>query len=122
MEKTIAALKLSGATMVFLADTPSPAIVGSIPDCLSQHPTSIGRCAIPLPRAGLESTGRQAEINGAKRAGATVIDPTPWFCAASTCPAVVQNVIVYEDDSHISATYALLRAPELSRALPSIAT
>jgi peptidoglycan/LPS O-acetylase OafA/YrhL len=120
MEKSIASLKVSGATMVFLADTPSPATVGSIPDCLSEHPTNIERCAIPRAQAALDSTGRQAEIKGAERAGATVIDPTPWFCTADSCPAVVQNVIVYEDDSHISATYALLRAPELSRALPPL--
>jgi len=120
LEKSIASLKASGATMVFLADTPSPAAEGSIPDCLSEHPTDIQRCAIPRAHAALDSTGRQTEIKGAERAGATVIDPTPWFCAAASCPAVVQNVIVYEDSSHISATYALLRAPELRRALPPV--
>jgi peptidoglycan/LPS O-acetylase OafA/YrhL len=122
LEKSIASLKSSGATMVFLADTPSPAAEGSIPDCLSVHPTDIERCAIPRAEAALDSAGRQAEIKGAERAGATVIDPTPWFCTASSCPAVVQNVIVYEDNSHISATYALLRAPDLQRALPPITT
>jgi hypothetical protein len=120
LEKSVASLKVSGATMAFLADTPSPAAEGSIPDCLSEHPTDIARCAIPRSQAALDSTGRQAEIKGAERAGATVIDPTPWFCTAISCPAVVQNVIVYEDDSHISATYALLRAPELGRALPPV--
>jgi peptidoglycan/LPS O-acetylase OafA/YrhL len=120
LEKSIASLKVSGATMVFLADAPSPAAKGSIPDCLSEHPTDIERCAIPRAEAALDSTGRQTEIKGAQRAGATVIDPTPWFCTAASCPAVVQNVIVYEDSSHISATYALLRAPELRRALPPV--
>ena len=122
LEKSIASLKVSGATMVFLADTPSPAAEGSIPDCLSEHPADIEQCAIPRAQAALDSTGRQAEIKGAARAGATVIDPTPWFCTGASCPAVVQNVIVYEDDSHISASYALLRAPELQRALPPIAS
>ena len=120
LEESIASLKRSGAAMVFLADTPSPAAVGSVPDCLSEHSTDIERCAIPRAQAGLDSAGRQAEITGAERAGAAVIDPTPWFCTAASCPAVVQDVIVYEDSSHISATYALLRAPELRRALPPV--
>ncbi len=121
-EKSITSLAASGATTVFLADTPSPAIIGSIPDCLSQHTTDIERCAIPRDQAALDSAGRQAEINGAERAGATVIDPTPWFCTEVSCPAVVQNVIVYQDSSHVSATYALLRAPELGRALLPVMT
>ena len=49
-----------------------------------------------------------------------MIDPTSWFCTKSTCPAVVQNTIVYEDNSHITASYAKLRVPELDNALTAV--
>jgi peptidoglycan/LPS O-acetylase OafA/YrhL len=119
LEESIKGLEAGGAKVIFLGDTPSPAEEGSVPDCLSQHSNDITACNIPRDQAALTSVARQTEIAGAKRAGATVIDPTPWFCTTTVCPAVVQNVIVYEDNSHVTATYALLRAPELGRALVS---
>jgi peptidoglycan/LPS O-acetylase OafA/YrhL len=119
-EESVKALAAGGAKVVFLADTPSPAIIGSIPDCLSEHPSEVGQCAIPRAESALTSVARQTEISGARRAGASVIDPTPWFCTATICPAVVANTIVYEDNSHITATYGLLLAPELRTAIISV--
>jgi hypothetical protein len=46
-----------------------------------------------------------------------VLDPTAWFCTASICPAVVNNMIVYADGSHTTATYVSWLAPVLSAAL-----
>jgi peptidoglycan/LPS O-acetylase OafA/YrhL len=120
LEESIKGLEAGGAKVVFLGDTPSPAEEGSVPDCLSEHPSDIESCNIPRTEAALTSVARQTEIAGAKKAGATVIDPTPWFCTTTVCPAVVQNVIVYEDNSHITSTYALLRAPELLRQLTEV--
>ena len=116
-ETSLKALKASGAKIAFLADTPSPADEGSVPDCLSQHPNHIETCDLPRKKAVKNVPGRLAEIDGARRAGATVIDPTPWFCTTSTCPAVVQDTVVYEDNSHITAAYARLVTPELDQAL-----
>jgi peptidoglycan/LPS O-acetylase OafA/YrhL len=120
LEESIKALEAGGAKVAFISDTPSPAIEGSVPDCLSEHLSDVQACAIPRSQSALTGAGRQAEIAGAKRAGASVIDPTPWFCTATICPAVVQNTIVYEDNSHITATYGLLRAPELGAALTKV--
>jgi hypothetical protein len=53
--------------------------------------------------------------------GVTVIDPTPWFCADSVCPAIIGNTLVYRDQSHVSATYIRLLAPVLSSQLPAAA-
>ena len=117
LEESVKELKSGGGKVVFIGDTPSPAVGGSVPDCLSINSENVQRCAIPRSESALTSAARQAEISGAKKAGATVIDPTPWFCTSTECPAVVANTIVYEDNSHITATYGQLLAPELGNAL-----
>jgi peptidoglycan/LPS O-acetylase OafA/YrhL len=119
MESSIKAIEASGAKVVYMGDTPSPAKIGSVPDCLSQHTSNIQKCNVPRSTAGLTAAGRVNEMQAAQSAGATVIDPTPWFCTASVCPVVVQNVIVFADDTHMSETYGLLLAPELGNKLLS---
>ena len=52
-----------------------------------------------------------------QRAGAILIDPSPWFCTATTCPPVINNIIVYCDDTHPTATYTKWLSPVLSAAL-----
>jgi hypothetical protein len=51
------------------------------------------------------------------KAGATLVDPMPWFCSLKTCPVVVGNILVYKDESHISTIYARLLAPLLAERL-----
>jgi hypothetical protein len=45
----------------------------------------------------------------------------PWLCDATTCPVVVDNLLVYKDSSHITVPYATYLAPlidnEMSQAL-----
>jgi SGNH domain-containing protein len=60
---------------------------------------------------------RRLGAQAARQEGALVIDPIPWFCNATTCPAVVGNVIVYSDTSHMTATYSQLLRSRLEAAL-----
>jgi peptidoglycan/LPS O-acetylase OafA/YrhL len=123
MESSVKALTASGAKVVYMGDTPSPAKIGSVPDCLSQHTSDIQKCNVPRSTAGLTAAGRVNEMQAAQSAGATVIDPTPWFCTASVCPVVVQGVQVFADESHMSETYGLLLAPQLgAKLLSALAT
>jgi hypothetical protein len=34
------------------------------------------------------------------------VDTQPWFCTVSTCAVMVDNLLVYRDDNHITAVYA----------------
>jgi hypothetical protein len=63
---------------------------------------------------------RTTESTAVAQAGATLIDPTSWFCTATTCPPVIANQIVYADNSHITATYAKWLSPLLTDALRKI--
>ncbi|MEY2398887.1 MAG: hypothetical protein QOJ00_2061, partial [Actinomycetota bacterium] len=55
-----------------------------------------------------------AEQAAATAAGATYVDPLPWFCFEERCPAVVGSTPVYWDGIHLTATYARSLAPKLA--------
>jgi hypothetical protein len=121
MAQTVTNLGGSGARVIYLEDTPYPGTtVGAIPDCLAAHPDDIQQCSLdradPLNRLDA-MIQRTTESDAAKNAGATVMDPTDWFCTATTCPAIIGNIVVYADNSHTTATYITWLAPEFGAAM-----
>lgn len=50
--------------------------------------------------------------------GVTFADLSDSLCEESACPPVIGNVIVYSDNSHLSATYSRTLAPALLEAAP----
>jgi peptidoglycan/LPS O-acetylase OafA/YrhL len=48
---------------------------------------------------------------------ASLVDMTPFFCDARTCPSVIGGVMVYRDHTHLTATYVASLAPYISRAV-----
>jgi peptidoglycan/LPS O-acetylase OafA/YrhL len=114
--RTAGRLAARGTRVVYLNDTPWPKT--NVPECLAQHPRSITTCAQSTKRAA-DSDRRSMMARAVTKAGATVVDPMPWFCSLKTCPVVVGNILVYKDDSHVSTIYARLLAPILSERLKS---
>jgi peptidoglycan/LPS O-acetylase OafA/YrhL len=112
---TLRRLRATGAKVVVLADTPYPNF--DIPSCLVQHVSEATKCAVPRQVALSDPERRRLGAQVARQQGATVIDPIPWFCDPTTCPAVVGNVIVYNDDNHMTATYSQLLRSRLEGAL-----
>lgn len=49
----------------------------------------------------------------------TVADFTDEFCSAQTCPPVIENIVVYRDNSHITSTWAKQLQPLIEAALPT---
>jgi peptidoglycan/LPS O-acetylase OafA/YrhL len=45
----------------------------------------------------------------------SMVDMTPFFCGQIHCPAIIGNMIVYRDTSHITNTYAKVLIPQLER-------
>ena len=114
--KTVNTIQRSGAKVVLLGDTPH--VLGNDPnDCLARHPSSILQCNRPFQTSVTNSPGRAAEMRAAASSGALVVDTSPWFCADSTCPVVIDNHVVYTDDNHITGPFGVYRAPELAAAL-----
>ncbi|MEV6595227.1 acyltransferase family protein [Actinoplanes sp. NPDC051346] len=110
-ERSVRAVSTPGTEVYFMNDTPWQ--TGSVPDCLSEHLDDVGACARSRETAIAKPERRKLIIAAVRRAGATVIDPTPWFCTATTCPPVIGNLLVYRDQHHITTAYSRLLAPEL---------
>ncbi len=111
---TVAALRSladTGAAVGYLRDTPFPP---SPPrDCLASHMQDAAACAFA---AGSAETvrGRRGSLAAALHAAdVPALDPWPWLCADGRCPVVVDDVLVYRDAAHLSATYARRLVPLL---------
>jgi peptidoglycan/LPS O-acetylase OafA/YrhL len=111
---TISKLRRPGTRLVYLNDT--PVMKSDVPECLAEHPRAVQRCA-QTRKAGTGSERRAKLAEAAADAGATVIDPTAWFCTATTCPAVVGDTLVYKDSNHISTKWSKLLGPLLAERL-----
>jgi peptidoglycan/LPS O-acetylase OafA/YrhL len=108
---TVRKLRATGARVVVLGPTPKPRV--HVPDCLSQHLRRATACATPRAVA-VNAPGVRAEQRAVQRAGGTYVNVTPWLCTTSTCPVVVDNLLVYHDDNHLSTPYATWLAPLLA--------
>ncbi|MFI7547701.1 acyltransferase family protein [Actinoplanes sp. NPDC049599] len=114
-QRSIGRLSAPGTEVYFVNDTPWQA--GPAPDCLSAHMDEPSACARDR-RSAINLPGRRKLIADTVRAaGATVIDPTPWFCTATKCPSVIGNILVYRDMHHVTTAYSRLLAPVLGAAL-----
>lgn len=101
--------------IAILVDTPQS--VHDVPACLSRHPDDTTEC----------ETSRQAAFGwrrlllervAATASQATIVDLSHQICPRDPCPAVVDGMIVYRDNHHLTATFAASLAGELRRALP----
>ncbi|GAA3449615.1 acyltransferase family protein [Dactylosporangium matsuzakiense] len=106
------------ARLVLISDTAWPS--SNIPECVSNHLTNVTACNRPRTAAFTDSRRRKLVADAATQHGGTVIDPAPWMCEQKTCPVIIGNILVYKDDSHISATFSTMLAPLLSPKLPAI--
>jgi hypothetical protein len=106
LTKTLSAVSSPGTKRVVLGDIPyiKHSASGAGPACLSANQRNMTPCSAPADQAVLRDYQR-AEQAAAKATGARYIDVTPWFCSARCWP-VVDDIQIYSDWQHITATYA----------------
>jgi hypothetical protein len=105
--------------------TPATTVLSNVPwpvinplTCLSAHSSDIGGCSMPYGEFKLSNAQfRQALKKAAAKSGATFADLDSLFCTATTCPVVVNNVLVYADDFHITWQYSAYVAAALDQIL-----
>jgi hypothetical protein len=110
LSSMMATLRATGAQVVLMGDVPYPQS-GLVPNCLSAHLTSTTACTMPKQYPYFNPSGVGQEEAAAAAAGAGYIDTQPWFCAGTSCAVIVDNLLVYRDDNHITATYARWLTP-----------
>lgn len=113
---TLGPIEARGIKVVMLGDT--PAFPTDPTQCLGRFVRSIQRCS--LDRSTVPKEYRvltSGEQRGAGRVGATFIDPTPWLCTATTCPATLRGTIAYFDWSHLTVSEVRALTPQVETAL-----
>lgn len=121
LRKSLIKLRGAGSAVVVLRDTPSPG--RDIRRCLERAAwkrASFAGCDTPRS-AGLDAALAKAE----EAAAASVpevrfVDLTPQLCSNATCPAVVNGMIAYRDNNHMSTRFAETLAEPLRAMLASV--
>ena len=103
--------KIDGASRVaVLADVP---LQGSDPaECLSYNLEHASRCDAAVEDA-ISSQVSDTERTAAEASGAEFLDFTPYLCNAETCPTIIDNLLVYRDEQHLTATFSARLAEPL---------
>ncbi|MER5846778.1 acyltransferase family protein [Streptomyces sp. NPDC002012] len=115
-EKTLEPLRALGVPIVYLEDTPVPGT--DIPACVSAHTENPAACAFdrasarwPDPLARRIAAGRLP--------GVRAVSVNSVLCPAkgATCPAVLDRILLYRDDAHLTNVAAVVLTPRLERLL-----
>ena len=103
--------RADGIEPVVIADTPY--FEREVPGCLTENRSRMDRCAPGDASAELievEETIRRVVLE--RQVG--FIEPRRWLCVEGSCPPVVGNLLVYRDQSHVSATFVEWLTPVLA--------
>jgi hypothetical protein len=106
--QTVGALTGSGIPVTYLADTVYPQV--DVPSCLAQHLDDARQCG-RVDTTNFTDSRRAMLLGALADAHVPAVDPAPWQCSANGCPAIVGNMMVYRDASHLTATYSKWLAP-----------
>ena len=100
----VAEIRALGSQVLVIGPIPKPAF--SVASCLSENLDTVQSCSTPRG-SGVNLTGMRAEEDAVRAAGGYYVDTLWWFCSQlSACPPIVDNLLVYRDDNHLTATYA----------------
>ena len=108
-------LNRSAAHVVFISDVPTPE--ESPPGCVSRHVSNVRACDTRLSAAIRLSDVKSEERELAGREHVDWVDPTSWFCASTTCPVIVGNLLVYRDIAHMEPAWSRFISPVLADAI-----
>ena len=113
-EATMARLAAVAPRLVVIGDNPSSN--ADPPACLSGHLDDATACA--TPRADAVRPERiSGEVAAARAHGVTFVDTTDWLCTPESCPAVIGDLLVLRDETHLTPPMAEFLAPLLDAAL-----
>jgi peptidoglycan/LPS O-acetylase OafA/YrhL len=116
-EATIARLAAVASHLVVIGD--NPASRSDAPACLSGHVDDASACA--TPRSTAVRTDRiSGEVAAVRSHDATFIDTTDWFCTPTSCPAVIGDLLVLRDETHLTPPMAEFLTPMVDAALAPV--
>jgi hypothetical protein len=114
MKEEVADLRQAGTQVLVMGPMPQSPV--DVPSCLSSHLTTATACTFPA-QVGIDASGMAAEQSAVQRAGGHYIDVQPWFCTTRTCDVMVDNLLVYRDNQHLTDAYSMFLSPEIEALL-----
>jgi SGNH domain (fused to AT3 domains) len=112
---TFSFLSRSAAHVVFISDVPTP--TRSAPTCVSLHASNVQHCDTSLSAAIRLPGVKDEERDVAERMNVDWVDPTAWFCDPTTCPVIVDNLLVYRNIAHMEPAWSRFISPVLADAI-----
>ncbi|HYO40126.1 MAG TPA: acyltransferase family protein [Nocardioidaceae bacterium] len=110
--QTLSELRRDGhSRVVYVQDTPIPQF--DLPACVAANLGDVRACTFALDKAHTYPDRHRALAPALRAAGFGFVDPQRWFCSSGRCAAVVGNVLVYRDQSHMTVPYSRWLAPAL---------
>ena len=106
-------LVADGAHVVAIRDLPAPP--WDIPSCVARSMRHLRRCAFSKRSALPHPDPVSAALRRVD--GVRLIDPSTQLCVGSLCPAVSDDLLVYRQLGHLTATFAATLAPWLRHEL-----
>jgi peptidoglycan/LPS O-acetylase OafA/YrhL len=106
----------AGIPVVSIRDAPAPGI--DIPECVIQNTERLTRCS--FPRAGALPAVTSEVLATEGLAGSRVLDLTDAICPTNTCPAVIDGILVYRDNNHLTATYSATLSRHFAASLSEV--
>lgn len=113
LKNTLADFTTPGIKKIVLGDIPYLSQDG--PSCLAAHENDVQFCSLNRASAVLASRDA-AERSAARAEHAKYISVIPWFCS-SICTAIIGNMVVNQDQFHITKTYSIYLSEALQTAL-----
>jgi peptidoglycan/LPS O-acetylase OafA/YrhL len=106
----------AGIPIVALLDNPSPPFV--IYECVAEHFKNLPACSFPKGKAIASSAANMQRSVARKVPGVSVVDMADTVCPDKTrCPAVIGNVLVFRQGSHLTTTFVDSAKGRLSASL-----
>ncbi len=107
----------AGIPVTALLDNPAPADV-PVYECVAQNPKNLPACAFDRARGIAESGAPAARQAAAEVPGVTVMDLSDTICPdGERCSAVIGNVLVYRQGTHLTTSFIDSAEPQVAAAL-----
>jgi peptidoglycan/LPS O-acetylase OafA/YrhL len=115
LSQMVSEIRTLGSRVLVMGPIPKPSF--TVTSCLSENLSTAENCASPRDSA-VDIPGMREEETAVVNAGGSYVNTLFWFCTTeSICPPIVDGVLVYRDDNHITATYASFLTTPVEAAL-----
>ncbi|HEX7592493.1 MAG TPA: acyltransferase family protein [Candidatus Limnocylindrales bacterium] len=109
----------SSSKVVIIQDPPLPT-VWKVPVCLAANLSDYTKCNYPR-KTGFGSAMGSRESAASAATGAGLIDLTAAICPGTgDCPVITNNMIMWRDDHHLTATFSATLGPAIDAQLVKI--